>query len=77
LLSEILRRAATDGVFRVFLEVRVSNVAAQALYEKFGFTRQGVRSKYYSDSEDALLMELDMGSHRPETTSKQITGSDQ
>lgn len=39
------------------LEVRVSNLAAQQLYEKYGFRRAGVRRRYYSDNnEDALIM---------------------
>jgi ribosomal-protein-alanine N-acetyltransferase len=41
----------------VTLEVRASNQAAQALYEKYGFRRVGVRPRYYSDNhEDALIM---------------------
>lgn len=39
------------------LEVRASNRAAIALYERFGFSRTGKRPKYYEDAEDALLME--------------------
>jgi [ribosomal protein S18]-alanine N-acetyltransferase len=39
------------------LEVRISNWAAIALYERFGFTRTGIRPKYYEGVEDALLME--------------------
>lgn len=39
------------------LEVRASNLAAQKLYEKYGFRRAGVRRRYYSDNnEDALIM---------------------
>jgi len=39
------------------LEVRPSNAAAQALYEKCGFVEVGVRRGYYSDNkEDAVLM---------------------
>src|SRR5215208_6442128 len=39
------------------LEVRVTNVAAQALYRKYGFTAHGTRKRYYSDNnEDALIM---------------------
>lgn len=39
------------------LEVRVSNQPAQTLYEKYGFTRQGLRRRYYSDNgEDAYIM---------------------
>jgi ribosomal-protein-alanine N-acetyltransferase len=51
----------------VTLEVRESNRTAQALYEKYGFTRAGTRRKYYSDNgEDALIMttcELDSPSY--------------
>jgi ribosomal-protein-alanine N-acetyltransferase len=39
------------------LEVRKSNMAAQALYGKYGFTERGVRKAYYSDNrEDAIIM---------------------
>jgi ribosomal-protein-alanine N-acetyltransferase len=42
------------------LEVRVSNLAAQALYAKYDFTERGVRRAYYLDnSEDASIMTLD------------------
>ena len=42
---------------RVTLEVRVSNEGAQKLYHKYGFTRQGIRKRYYSDDkEDAAIM---------------------
>ena len=41
----------------VTLEVRASNQAAQALYEKYGFKRVGIRQRYYSDNhEDAVIM---------------------
>ena len=41
----------------VTLEVRLSNEEAQALYQKYGFRKVGVRRGYYSDNgEDALLM---------------------
>lgn len=39
------------------LEVRVSNAAAIALYESFGFTQCGIRPRYYADNgEDAVIM---------------------
>ena len=43
---------------RVVLEVRESNTAAQALYERFGFRHLGrLRNYYRDDGEDALVME--------------------
>ncbi|MPN48284.1 hypothetical protein SDC9_195891 [bioreactor metagenome] len=42
------------------LEVRVSNIPAQRLYEKIGFVNRGIRRQYYSDTkEDAMIMWLD------------------
>ena len=39
------------------LEVRASNDDAQALYEKYGFARVGLRKRYYTDNnEDAVIM---------------------
>lgn len=42
-----------------FLEVRESNVAAQALYRKLGFSEIGRRPKYYEKPEEtAIVMQL-------------------
>jgi len=39
------------------LEVRLSNMPARRLYEKYGFRPVGIRPRYYSDNgEDALIM---------------------
>ena len=44
----------------VSLECRVSNEAAIALYDKYGFQRLGIRPHYYSDNrEDAIIMTAD------------------
>jgi ribosomal-protein-alanine N-acetyltransferase len=52
----------------VTLECRISNDAAIALYEKYGFQRLGIRPRYYSDnSEDAVIMtaeRIDLAPHR-------------
>jgi ribosomal-protein-alanine N-acetyltransferase len=49
--------AESKGLHVLTLECRVSNVAAQALYEKYGFQRVGIRPRYYTDNnEDALIM---------------------
>jgi ribosomal-protein-alanine N-acetyltransferase len=43
------------------LEVRLSNLPARRLYEKYGFRPVGIRPRYYSDNgEDALIMTTDL-----------------
>jgi ribosomal-protein-alanine N-acetyltransferase len=59
----LLRKALTDashsGARRAYLEVRESNLVAQAVYGKFGFKVSGRRPRYYRDNnEDAILMTL-------------------
>ena len=39
-----------------FLEVRISNLAAISLYEKYKFNKAAIRKKYYTDDEDAVIM---------------------
>ena len=39
-----------------FLEVRVGNLPARALYRSLGFTEAGLRRRYYADGENALVM---------------------
>jgi ribosomal-protein-alanine N-acetyltransferase len=57
LLIALLDEARRLGAYRATLEVRVSNVAAQALYAKYGFEQVGRRKAYYSDNrEDALIL---------------------
>lgn len=57
LVSALLAFAKTQRLAFVTLEVRRSNAAAIALYQKFGFAAQGIRKNYYSRPvEDALLM---------------------
>ena len=44
----------------ITLEVRASNLMAQALYSKYGFSERGIRHAYYLDNrEDAVIMTLD------------------
>ncbi len=58
LLQHLIREAALLGAKKMTLEVRVSNLKAQALYRKFGFVDRGIRPNYYAD-EDALVMWLE------------------
>lgn len=59
LLVTALRHAAREGCESALLEVRAGNLAAQSLYQSFGFEVVGRRPRYYQDNyEDALLMTL-------------------
>ena len=56
LLDAMFAAARESNSGSVFLEVRESNAAAQALYEKAGFEQNGRRKRYYTDPvEDAVL----------------------
>lgn len=57
LLVAMTERAAELGMRVMTLEVRVSNITAQALYRKYRFEVVGQRVHYYSDNgEDAWIM---------------------
>jgi ribosomal-protein-alanine N-acetyltransferase len=59
LLAHGLLSAREEGAQQSLLEVRRSNLAAQALYQRFGYEVTAVRARYYRDNgEDALLMTL-------------------
>ncbi|MCE5265900.1 MAG: ribosomal protein S18-alanine N-acetyltransferase [Deltaproteobacteria bacterium] len=60
LLDRVIREGQPEGVRLMTLEVRRSNIAAQKLYERFGFSVRGVRRGYYTDTgEDALVMSME------------------
>ncbi|RYG71142.1 ribosomal-protein-alanine N-acetyltransferase [Lentibacillus lipolyticus] len=53
----VMAEAVRMGAKRLSLEVRVSNIAAQQMYRKFGLVPGGVRKNYYTDNqEDAIVM---------------------
>ena len=61
LLGEVVRLARGRGARHLFLEVRPSNLGAQALYTRAGFRRVAVRRGYYpahGGREDALVLSL-------------------
>jgi len=61
LLREAAKLAASLGAKNLFLEVRPSNLGAQALYKRFGFRKVAIRRDYYpahSGREDALVLTL-------------------
>ena len=57
LLVALLDLALARHAQEATLEVRLSNLPARRLYEKYGFRPVGLRPRYYSDNgEDALIM---------------------
>lgn len=57
MIDHLLRICREHEVERYYLEVRVSNLRAITLYEKFGFHICGLRRAYYQDTgEDAFIM---------------------
>jgi [ribosomal protein S18]-alanine N-acetyltransferase len=57
LLLAFLDLALARHAREATLEVRLSNISARRLYEKYGFRPVGLRPRYYSDDgEDALIM---------------------
>jgi len=74
LVVHFLDEAQQHGAEQCFLEVRVSNSAAIALYESTGFARIARRTSYYpaateeAPREDALVMRHGLASARPALT---------
>lgn len=61
LLRTALDHARARGARRVYLEVRISNAAAQSFYRRFGFQVVGRRPRYYTrPTEDAYMMAVDL-----------------
>jgi len=60
ILDDLLAEAKKRGAEKVFLEVRVSNAPAMLLYLKAGFVGLYVRSRYYADGEDAVVMKKEL-----------------
>ncbi|MFJ6214399.1 ribosomal protein S18-alanine N-acetyltransferase [Streptomyces sp. NPDC092296] len=66
LLADLVREAGRRGCADLLLEVRVDNLRAQRLYERFGFEPVGVRRGYYQPAGvDALVMRLADPAHAP------------
>jgi ribosomal-protein-alanine acetyltransferase len=63
LLNEVLAWAESARIEKIYLEVRESNRAARAFYERRGFHETGRRPRYYeAPTEDALLLALSLDS---------------
>jgi ribosomal-protein-alanine N-acetyltransferase len=69
LIDALLALCRAERVRELWLEVRVSNERARAMYERRGFVRVGLRKGYYPAAagrrEDALLMSLKLDDAEP------------
>lgn len=65
MLDELGRLCREQGCAQLWLEVRVGNERARAVYRQYGFTETGLRKRYYPQPdggrEDAVLMSLEIG----------------
>ena len=69
LMDYLLEYGRETKTAKIFLEVRPSNKPAMSLYKRTGFNLTGVRPNYYAeDSEDALMMTLELVGPDPEET---------
>lgn len=63
-LEHLRKSARAQSIRDIWLEVRVSNLRAQRLYQRHGYLTEGRRRDYYpagtNGREDALLMRLSM-----------------
>ena len=58
LMEALLQKCHTEGIKRILLEVRRSNLPAISLYKKFGFSEIALRKNFYDKpQEDAVIME--------------------
>jgi ribosomal-protein-alanine N-acetyltransferase len=58
LVTQLITACRALGGSEMTLEVRQSNLTAQALYRKLGFENIGQRQNYYNNGEDAMIMRL-------------------
>ena len=56
LLESLIELCSNMNMKLLTLEVNTQNTPAIKLYEKFGFKNQGIRKKYYNNTQDAFIM---------------------
>ena len=60
LLIEAERLLKKSGVNKILLEVRKSNIPAIKLYQSLGYIKIHERKKYYSNFEDAYILQKEL-----------------
>ncbi|MCD7894702.1 MAG: ribosomal protein S18-alanine N-acetyltransferase [Erysipelotrichaceae bacterium] len=56
MMEKMIEISQFHGCSNISLEVRVSNIPAISLYQKYGFEMVTIRKDYYRNHEDAYLM---------------------
>lgn len=63
MLLEMENLCEDNGISKLLLEVRESNVSAYSFYEEHGFVKDGIRKNFYTAPvENAVLMSCEIGS---------------
>ena len=60
ILNELINQAKVFGYNIITLEVNETNSTAISLYKKFGFEKVGIRKKYYNNTDNAIIMNLEI-----------------
>lgn len=60
IVGELIKKATEMKLEKVFLEVNEKNENAIKLYEKCGFTKEGIRKKYYNNKDNAIIMQYEI-----------------
>lgn len=60
ILNELIIQAKNFGYNIITLEVNENNLPAISLYKKFGFKEVGIRKKYYDNTHNAIIMNLNL-----------------
>ena len=60
LLKNLIKLSKKNNKNTIYLEVNSNNTTAIKLYENNGFKKVGLRKKYYNNTDDAILMNLEI-----------------
>jgi len=62
LIKDLINYSKFNGIEKIFLEVKETNLVAKSLYEKFKFKVISKRKNYYSDGTNADIMVWELAS---------------
>ena len=60
LFKQLILTATEKSIKKMTLEVNEKNSAAIHLYEKFGFIQIAIRKNYYNNTENAVIMQIEL-----------------